>query len=318
MKKTLSIIALVFIINACDDGNLQIDNIDFEDVVAKKCDVKDVYYKIKDSEILFIELPATTFTNDETPADTPNTISITGDIKVTYRQYNDIVTLENVCPTVPSATPNVIEEWRATSGTIEITTTAIKTTDAVTNATKITGYKNYIVFKNITFQTPNGEIVYPNYVFGNYNTSATSLAFGFNEDNAVKSTCSNTVYNFNGSEVVTFTPADFTSLFANEVTTTPRTALIDASNTMSYRLYNNVVTNAFFCSNPSLTTPTLSQQWNAVAGEAGISGIIEVTTTTYGTSFQHTIHLKKVSLEKGNSQFSLGDDFIFGKLITNP
>ncbi len=256
MKKTLSIIALVFIINACDDGNLQIDNIDFEDVVAKKCDVKDVYYKIKDSEILFIELPATTFTNDETPADTPNTISITGDIKVTYRQYNDIVTSENVCPTVPSATPNVIEEWRATSGTIEITTTAIKTTDAVTNATKITGYKNYIVFKNITFQTPNGEIVYPNYVFGNYNTSATSLAFGFNEDNAVKSTCSNTVYNFNGSEVVTFTPADFTILFANEVTTTPRTALIDASNTMSYRLYNNVVTNTIILSSVNFDTVT--------------------------------------------------------------
>ncbi|HQA73603.1 MAG: hypothetical protein R2805_07590 [Flavobacterium sp.] len=318
MKRILSIIALVFIINACDDGDLQVDNIDFEDIIAKKCDVKDVIYKIKDSEILFVEIPATIFVNDETLVDAPISIPITGDVKVTYRQYNDIVTLDNICPTVPSATPNVIEEWRATSGTIEITTTAIKTTDAVTNATKITGYKNYIVFKNIAFQKPSGIQTYDTYVFGNYNTNIAALAFGFDEDNAVKSTCSDVVYNFNGSEVLTFAPADFATLFANEVTTTPRTALIDATNTLSYRLYNNVVDNDHFCTNPTPSTPTLSQQWNAVEGVTNVSGMIEVSTTTFGTSFQHTIHLKNVSLKKGNSQFSLGDDYILGKIITNP
>lgn len=318
MKRILSIIALVFILNGCDDGDLQVDNIDFTEVTAVKCTSKDVIYKIKDTEILFIEIPATTFVNDETVSGSPISIPISSTVKVTYRQYNDIVTLDNVCPTVPDASPNVIEEWTATSGTIEITSTAIKTTDATTNATKITGYKHYIVFKNITFQKPSGIQTYETYVFGNYNTTSSGLSFGFNEENGIKSTCSDVVYNFSGSEVLTFTPADFNTLFANEVTTTPRMLIIDASNTVSYRLYNNLITNDYFCATTTPTTPTLSQQWNAVSGETGVSGIIEVSTTTFGTGFQHTIHLKNTSLKKGNSQFSLGDDYIFGKIITNP
>jgi hypothetical protein len=318
MKKVLGIIALFFILNSCDDGDLQVDNIDFADVTAVKCTSKDVIYKIKDTEILFIEIPAATFVNDETPTDTPITVSISTSVKVTYRQYDNVVTLDNVCPTVPNASPNVIEEWTATSGTIQITSTAIKTTNAATNSTRITGYKHYIVFKNITFQKPSGIQTYETYVFGNYNTTATGLSFGFNSENGVKSTCGNIVYNFSGSEVLTFTPADFTTLFANEVTTIPRTALIDGSNTMNYRLFNNVITNDYFCTIPTPATPTLSQQWNAVEGEVGVSGLIEVTTTTFGTGFQHTIHLKNTSLKKGNSQFSLGDDYVFGKIITNP
>lgn len=318
MKRILSIVALVFLINACDDGNLQVDNIHFEDVVANKCTEKDVIYKIKDSEILFIEIPATTFVNDNTPEGVPISIPISSTVKVTYRQYNDIVTLGNICPTVPSATPNVIEEWTATSGTIQITSTAIKTTNTTTNATTISGYKHYIVFKDITFQKPNGIQTYETYIFGNYNINLTALPLSFNIDNGQKSTCSNTVYNFSGSEVLAFTPADFSSLFANEVTTTPRTVLLDASNTITYRLFNNLVDDTYFCATPTPTIPVLNQQWNAVVGEAGVSGMIEVTTTTFGTGFQHTIHLKKVSLQKGNSTFSLGDDFIFGKIITNP
>jgi hypothetical protein len=318
MKRILSIATLFFIINACDDGDLQVDNIDFEDVTAVKCNPKDVIYKIKDTEILFIEIPATTFLDDETPANTPIAIPITNTVKVTYRQYSDVVTLDNICPTIPDAIPNVIEEWRATSGTIQITSTAIKTTNATTNATRITGYRHYIVFKNITFLKPTGQQTYETYVFGNYNTSATALSFSFGEDNGSKSTCSTSVYNFSGSEVLTFNPANFNSVFANEATVTPRVVLLDATNTLSYRLFSNVITNTYFCTTPTPTTPTLNQQWNAVSSNADTNGRVEITTTTFGTGFQHTIHLKNTTLIKGNSQFSLGNDYIFGKIITNP
>jgi hypothetical protein len=318
MKRILSIVALVFLINACDDGDLEVENIDFADITAQKCSSKDVIYKIKDSEILFVEIPSTYFANDETLADNPTTVSVSSTIKVTYRQYSDVVTSNNICPTVPNATPNVLEEWTATSGTIQITSTAIKSTNSTTGATRITGYKHYIVFKDITFQKPTGIQTYQTYIFGNYNTTVTALPLVFDTENGQKSTCSTTVYNFSGSEVLTFNPSDFATLFANEVTTTPRTALIDASNTLSYRLYNNVITNEYFCASTTPALPTLTEQWNAVAGVSGESGIIEVTTTTFGTAFQHTIHLKKVSLQKGNSQFTLGDDYIFGKIITNP
>ncbi|WNM18382.1 hypothetical protein [Flavobacterium capsici] len=319
MKRILSIVTLIFLINACDDGDLQVENIDFADVTAQKCNSKDVIYKIKDSEILFIEIPLeTNFLNDETPVDTPRTVQISSTVKVTYRQYNGNVTQDNICPTVPSATPNVLEEWTATSGTIQITSTAIKTTNTTTGATKITGYKHYIVFKDITFQKPTGIQTYETYIFGNYNTTVTNLPLNFDEESGQKSTCSESVYNFGTSEVLTFNPSNFSTLFANEVTTTPRTVLIDASNTISYRLFSGTINNEYFCTTPTPTTPTLNQQWNAVDGVAGTSGIVEVTTTTFGTSFQHTIHLKNVSLKKGNSTFNLGNDFIFGKIITTP
>jgi hypothetical protein len=315
MKQFLVILVLFFSINACDDGDLEVKNIDFEDVVATKCSGdKDVIYKIKDTEMLLIEIPATTFLNDETPEGEPIEVNISSTIKVKYRQYNGAVSVDNICPAIPDATPSLLEEWNALAGTIEITSTAIKTTDATTGATKITGYKHYIVFKNITFEKPGGTQVYSSFVFGNYNTTATALSFGFDEE-VTKSSCDNRLFNFNGSEVLTLDTDEYATLFVNEVTTQPRTALISSSDKLSYRLYNSVVNDAFFCTTPGTTVP--SQEWIAEDGVLNVSGIIEVTTTQLVSTFQHTIRLKKVTMKKGNSDFYLGDDYLFGTLLTN-
>ena len=315
MKQFLVILVLLFSLNACDDGDLEVKNIDFEDVVATKCSGdKDVIYKIKDTEMLLIEIPATTFLNDETPEGEPIEVNISSTIKVKYRQYNGAVSVDNICPTIPDATPSLLEEWNALAGTIEITSTAIKTTDATTGATKITGYKHYIVFKNITFEKPGGTQVYSSFVFGNYNTTATALSFGFDEE-VTKSSCDNRLFNFNGSEVLTLDTDEYATLFVNEVTTQPRKALISSSDKLSYRLYNSVVNDAFFCTTPGTTVP--SQEWIAEDGVLNVSGIIEVTTTQLVSTFQHTIRLKKVTMKKGNSDFYLGDDYLFGTLLTN-
>lgn len=319
MKRIISLLALLLLITACDDGDVTVDVIDFSEVAAQKCPLKDVIYKVKDSEMLYIEIPASTFTENETLENAPITLPINATNKVTYRKYSDAVTANNICPTVPDGTPDVIEQWKATDGIIEIKATAIKTTNGTTNATKITGYQYNIVFKNITFDKP-GDVdqTYPTFTFGNYNTTISALAFGF-DDQVDKSSCSNKLLNFSGSEAFIFdVGANFPTLFANEVTTTPRTALFDSTNKLSYKLFTNAVTDAYFCATPTPATPTLSQQWDAVAGVEATSGMIEVTTTIFGTGFQHTIHFKKVILKKGNSTFTLGDDYIFGQFITNP
>lgn len=54
-------------------------------------------------------------------------------------------------------------------------------------------------------------------------------------------------------------------------------------------------------------TPTLFQEWKAAAGVAKSEGIIEVTTTTFGTGFKHTIVLKKVKIVRGSDDFLLGE-----------
>ncbi|WP_293895667.1 hypothetical protein [Flavobacterium sp.] len=316
MKKILCILALLLFITACDDGNLTVDVIDFSEVAAQKCSNKNVIYKVKGAEMLFIEIPASTFTNDQTVDGSPIEVPINSTNKVTYRKYDGNVTSSNICPTVPDATPNLKEEWHATSGTIQITSTAIKSTNATDNSTRISGYTYNIVFKNITFQKPSGPQVYETFTFGNYVMMVNPLAFGFNHE-VDKSACSTKIYDFSGGEVFTLDVADYAALFANEVTTTPRTALINSGNKLSYRLYSGTITDAYFCSATIPVTPTLTQQWDAIDGIAATSGIIEVSTTTLGTGFQHTIRLKNVTLKKGNSDFSLGNDYLFGTLITN-
>ena len=320
MKRILCLLALLLFITACDDGNLTVDVIDFSEVPAQKCSAKDVIYKVKDAEMLFIEIPATTFTNDQTPDGEPIEVAINSTNKVTYRKYDGPVTSFNICPTVPDATPNLKEEWYATAGTIQITSTAIKSTNTTENSTRITGYTYNIIFKNITFQKPTGPQVYETFVFGNYATTVSPLAFGFNQL-VDKSTCTgdNRIFDFSGSEVFTLDVADYNTLFESTVTPTgtPRTALISATNKLSYRLYSNAITNTYFCAATIPATPTLTQQWDAVDGIEATSGIIEVTTTALLTGFQHTIRLKKVTLKKENSEFSLGDDYLFGTLITN-
>lgn len=315
MKRILCILTLLLIITACDDGDLTVDVIDFSEVTAQKCSAKDVIYKVKDGEMLFIEIPASVFPSDVTLDGAPILVPINSTNKVTYRKYDGDVSANNICPTVPDATPNLKEEWNATAGTIQITSTAVKSTNTTDNSTRITGYTYNIVFKNITFQKPTGPQVYETFVFGNYATTVIPLAFGFNEE-VNKSACSTKIYDFSGGEVFTLDVADYDVLFASEVTTTPRIRYISATNKLSYRLYSGTITDAYFCATTIPSTPTLTQQWDAIDGIDTVSGIIEVSTTSLGSDFLHTIRLKKVTLKKGNSEFSLGDDYLFGTLIT--
>lgn len=317
MKRFLGLVSLLLFINACDDGDMAVETIDFDAVTAVKCTSKDVIYKVKDNEILFLEIPATDFVNDETLLDTPIVIPISATKRVVYRLYSGEASADNICPTVPNATPNVLEEWITTSGTIEITTTAVKTTDPITLATTITKYNHYIVLKDVTFQKPSGPQIYETFVFGNYNTTATNLPFGFNEDAAFKSSCDSRVFNISGGEALILDVDNFSTLFANQETTTPRTATISATKKVTYILYNATVNDLYFCTTPTPATPVLSQEWNAVDGIETVDGTIEVTTTSNGpNTYRHTIHLKKVTLKRGYSDFYLGDDFIFGSFDT--
>ncbi len=310
---------LLALLNACDDGNLTQEDISFADVTTQSCSTNDIIYKLKEKEALLLEIPESTFLNEPTPVNEPIELNIsTTSNRLVYRFYNGTVATDNICETITPATPVITDQWAATDGKIQITTTAIKTTNTADNSTKISGYNHNIVFKNVTFAKTNGTQVYETFPFGDYTTSATNLPFNFDQT-LEKCTSSNDVYNYNTSEalILKIDP----SLIINQATTlnSPRTALIGTSqNVLTYRLFTGgLVTAAYFCNSSTPTTPTVNQEWNGVAGVSGVSGIIEVTTTTNGpNSFKHTIVLKKVSLKKGNSDFTLGDSFTYGELFT--
>ena len=316
MKRFLGILFLVVIISGCDDGDLFLEDINFDKATVATCANNDIIYKLNEKEALLLELPGFIFPSETKTQE----VTIGGSNRVVYRFFNGTVKTDNICETIPPATPIVVDQWTAEAGgKIVITSTPIKTTDATTNSSKITGYNHYIVLKNIVFiKTNNDKQKYPEFIFGDYKTTVTSIPFAFTKTLG-QCTTSKQVYNFINSEALTLNNIE-AGLIKNEVTAlnTPRTALIGSTtNSLIYRSYTGLLTESYFCNATTPTTPTLFQEWKAAAGVANTEGIIEVTTTTFGTGFKHTIVLKKVKMVRGSDDFSLGDNYIYGELITN-
>ncbi|MDO8316300.1 MAG: hypothetical protein Q7T12_02130 [Flavobacterium sp.] len=312
MKRVLSLLVFSMFLNGCDDGDLIQEDINFEDVTAQKCTTNSIIYKLKDSEALIFEATGITFPTETTSQE----LSISGSNRVIYRFYDSLVSNLTICESIPPATPIVTDQWTATGGQIVINTTAVKTTNETDNSTKITGYNHNITFKNITFDKGNGTQVYETFAFGDYLIAATPLPFAFNKT-LEQCSSSKQLYDYNSSEALIL-DVDPT-LIVNEATplTAPRTGLIsDTKNKLTYRLFSGLVTDAYFCNTTFPATPVVTEEWIGVAGVANTSGIVEVTTTAFGNGFKHTVVLKKVKMKKGNSDFILGDNYIYGELLT--
>lgn len=289
MKKILQLVIIVLLLNSCDDGNIAVETINFDDITADSCG--EIIYKLKEEESLFITIPSSqnAFTNDETDSGTPTKIQIGGEVSVKYRFYDGKVSADNICIIAGHITPVAIEEWVATSGTIEITTTALYANpDATTGQRKIVKYNHYIVFKNIVFAKPDGtDIKYETFVFGDYLTNANTLSFSF--DPKLLSSCSGNskIYNArnSGFESLVIENPD-ADLIQNSGTVTR--AINSTSNKLVYRLYNAALPSTlsdYFCGTSTPLTPTIKEEW--IAKE----GTIEIVNTTSG-GFLHTIRLK--------------------------
>lgn len=312
MKKTLQLFLFLIFLNACDDGNVAVETINFDDVTANSCG--EIIYKLKDEESLFMNIPSSlnAFTNDETDSGSPKKIQITGNVSLKYRFYNGKVSADNICIIAGPITPVAVEEWVATSGTIEITTTArYSNPDATTGQRKIVRFNHYIVFKNIVFSKPDGtDIKYETFVFGDYLTNATALPLSF--DPTLLASCSeNTkIYNAraNGIESLVIENPDADLIQNSGTVTRP---IGNTSNKLVYRLYNESLPTSlvdYFCGTSTPNTPTVKEEWIAT------EGTIEIVNTTSG-GFLHTIRLKNVTFKRGNSSFYYGDDILYGELL---
>lgn len=319
MKRALSLLSLVLLLNSCNDGNLTVENISLDNAEIQSCSTNNLIYKLKGNQSLLLDIPQSSFTNEPSLVDSPTVIDINTVNRVVNRFYSGTVSTSSICGSIPPATPIVTDEWDATNGKIQIFTTAIKTTNP-DNSTKITSYKHNIVFKNISFsKNSGGTQLYETFAFGDYVTPATTLPFSFDKT-LEQCTSSKQIYDYNASTSEALTLDVDPALIVNTVTpsNTPRTGLIGATvNKLTYQLFSGLLTSAYFCTTTIPTTPPISEEWIAVTGVSNISGIIEVTTVAGTSGFEHTIVLKNVTMKKGNSDFKLGDSYIYGKLLTN-
>jgi len=115
------------------------------------------------------------------------------------------------------------------------------------------------------------------------------------------------------------------STFANLVTaaSTPRTVLISSANKVVYRLFNSIISNAYFCASFPPASPSVSDEWNAAAGVAGTSGIIEVTTTEILnpttqvlTGYNHYVVFKNITFSNGINSFTYAQ-YVYGNFVTS-
>ena len=312
MKYFLTIFISVLLLTGCDDGNLITENFVFENATVQKCSNSNVLYKINAAEALIFNTPETNFPNTETVINTPRVVAIGGLTSLTYRKFATTTSTSNICdtPTIP-----VIEEWTVTGGTAEITTTKITDTNGI-----IIAYNHNIVFKNITFITPNKQIVYDSYSFGSYRTQVVDLNFDYSLTTTQNCGGNNLIFKYNNTNALLL-DVD-ASLFANAVTPigSPRTALINTTtNKVVYRVYNGGLNANFFCAAITPATPTLTEEWVAQDGIAATSGIISVETVAIdATHFKHTITLYKTTFKKGilTYIYPTSDNFVFGDYVT--
>lgn len=315
MKYVWALLVSVLLLTGCDDGDIIVENFNFETATVQKCTDSSTLYKINDKETLIFTTPESKFANQTQT----QTYSVESGTSITYRRYSQAVATSSICGT---PTQTVTEEWICLDGgTVEIKSTPIYDTVV---PTKIIGYNHAITFINIVFQAPGKQVVYDNYVFGNYRTDVTDLAFNFTSPSAVlKCDSNNLLFKYNSNKVLLLDVVK-SNLFINAVTPVdnPRTALINSTNNrVVYRVYSGGLNEEFFCSSIPPSNPTLSEEWIADSGETNVSGIIKVKTeaTIDPNTFKHTIYLFNTTFRRGVKYYSPkpGEDYEFGVYYTS-
>lgn len=166
MRNTI-LLSLLILIVACDDGDLQIETLDFDTATIQNCDsvsaeTANVLFKLNSSEALILELPSGAIVNEV--SNKTYEITASGPAKSIYRTFSDNVTLEYFCSDIPVTEPTVIEEIIAQGGTVLINTTL--------NADEIT-FEHEIQLSSISFVTSNDSRI-TNLAIDNFGTVTTT------------------------------------------------------------------------------------------------------------------------------------------------
>lgn len=315
MKNVLRLICvLLMAMTACDDGDVKVDDINFENVIAAVCSSNNIIYKLSGNQALLLQVEnlSTAFVNDVGSI----TLTIGGANQVRYRLYNGEISSASICDAIQPASPVVSEEWVAVSGSIVITTSIIyEAANAETGQQQIARYRHNIEFRNITFAKPQGNQFYETYAFGDYLTYPTALNFNFDPTQAMLCASTNTLYNARpqGREGIFISNFD-PSLLSTENLGIAKTSPVGAdTNRLVYRLFAAPLApdgnENYFCSGIA-SEPATTEEWTA------ISGSIQVITTTNG-GYLHSIRLLGVTFKRGNSTFYYGNDMPFGDVQTN-
>ena len=116
----------MFLILSCNDGDLQVETLDFDNIEAQHCGTlstgTELFFKINNNEALILTLQSGVLKNKATVEDIKSTVP--SQSKLIYRSFSDKVTTNYFCDTIPLVSPTVQEEIEATKGSVVIKTVA--------------------------------------------------------------------------------------------------------------------------------------------------------------------------------------------------
>lgn len=141
--KNLFVLCVMTVLVSCNDGDLQIETIDFDSVGISTCEStvttsSTIFFKISNKEALILEIQSGVFKNEV--SDGVITSLVPSQSKLTYRVFSDNVTSNYFCDAIPTTTPSVLEEIEAEDGEVLITTTLAEgTTDTFEHTLRLSG-----------------------------------------------------------------------------------------------------------------------------------------------------------------------------------
>ncbi|MGB3151945.1 MAG: hypothetical protein WBB27_14905 [Maribacter sp.] len=130
--------------------------------------------------------------------------------------------------------------------------------------------------------------------------------------NAISASAANVLFKINGDEALILELPS--GSLANEVTTTDIVREVDEQVVITYRIFSDNVTNAYFCDAIPSIEPTVIEEIIAENGQVFIT-----TVAGEGDTFLHTIQLSEISFVNENGDTRITDQRIneFGTVTTS-
>jgi len=327
MKKIMSATFLLACF-ACSDGDLTIENIDFDDGTVEFCPLqfdqtdteRTLFFKIVEDEALILELQSGLLEN-AISAETI-TSNLESQSTLTYRLFSENVTDDYFCSDIPPSSPAVLEESVASAGTVNIVTTL----DTVTSSEKT--YAHTMDITDLTLVGGDNERITdePGLDFGVYHTeveSSINQSFS-NYADVTLTDCSseNGIITLAQSLNDEFIVLEFpSSILVDEVTTEPRTLalgtlLSDTMAVFSNHVFNRILNAENVCEELDDTTAAINT-FTTVSGQFSVSTVEATDSTPENMIFNHTLTLSNFSFEDANGN-TTGEisSYVFGTVAT--
>ncbi|MDO6518421.1 hypothetical protein [Zobellia uliginosa] len=334
MKKTL-LLGILTLLCACDDGDLQIERVDFDSVDIQTCgDLDDplettFFFKIDGDEALLLNLASGLLKNETSEADELQS-SLPSASSLIYRLFDDDVSKDYFCSTIPALEPSVTKENTATAGDIDIEThvsTVSKDNKTYAHTISITGLS--LANEQNESITDSSTMTYGTFKTTTPISARLDVPFSNYEAIADFSECENAfvdgslrLYKKINDEYISLDIPLTTIANAATMAGEPRTSTLE-NGAFKYTVLNTIVTDDMICTDAALSEDITSFNFTSSSGTISVESVANAADGTGAITYTHTISINNLLLVlKGDGEdvadvtLSAIDNFVLGTYTT--